>query len=100
MVGLATWMNTLGLGFRGLRRRAMPAWLSARSPLRRLQGAQEATMLSQLDSPPLDRGTTWSTVRLEREPQYWQVQRSRAKTARRGIFRRDAAPRGPAEGAQ
>ena len=45
-------------------------------------------MLSQLDAPPLERGTTWSTVRLEREPQYWQVQRSRANTARRVILRR------------
>ena len=45
-------------------------------------------MLSQLEAPPLDRGITWSTVRLEREPQYWQVQLSRANTARRVILRR------------
>ena len=41
--------------------------------MRRLQGAHEATMLSHVEDPPLERGTTWSTVRLEREPQYWQV---------------------------
>src|ERR671926_195066 len=45
-------------------------------------------MLSQLDAPPLERGITWSTVRFEREPQYWHVQPSRAKTARRVILRR------------
>ena len=44
-------------------------------------------MFSQLDGPPLERGITWSTVRFEREPQYWQVQPSRAKTARRVILR-------------
>ena len=56
--------------------------------MRRLHGAHEATMFSQLDGPPLERGMTWSTVRFEREPQYWHVQPSRAKTARRVILRR------------
>ena len=41
-----------------------------------------------VDGPPLERGMTWSTVRFERAPQYWQVQPSRAKTARRVILRR------------
>ena len=45
-------------------------------------------MFSQLEAPPRERGTTWSTVRLERDPQYWQVQSSRANTARRVILRR------------
>ena len=45
-------------------------------------------MLSQLEPPPLERGITWSTVRLEREPQYWHAQPSRANTARRVILRR------------
>jgi hypothetical protein len=45
-------------------------------------------MFSQLEAPPLERGITWSTVRLERAPQYWQVQSSRANTARRVILRR------------
>ena len=44
-------------------------------------------MFSQLDEPPFERGITWSTVRLERDPQYWQVQASRANTARRVILR-------------
>ena len=45
-------------------------------------------MFSQLEAPPFDRGITWSTVRFEREPQYWHVQPSRANTARRVILRR------------
>ncbi len=45
-------------------------------------------MLSQVEPPPFERGITWSTVRFERAPQYWQVQSSRAKTARRVILRR------------
>ena len=45
-------------------------------------------MFSHVDGPPLERGMTWSTVRFEREPQYWHVQPSRAKTARRVILRR------------
>ena len=49
-------------------------------------------MLSQPEPPPFDLGTTWSTVRLLRSwPQYWQVQRSRANTARRVILRRWAS---------
>src|SRR5204863_6528603 len=64
MVGLAIWMKTWGFGVRGFWRSLIPTWRRRRSPLRRLQGAQEATMFSQLDSPPLERGTTWSTVRL------------------------------------
>src|SRR5437763_16566227 len=79
-------MNTWGLGLRGFWRRLIPTWRGKRSPLRRLQGAQEATMFSQVETPPLERGTTWSTVRFEREPQYWQVHLSRANTARRVIF--------------
>src|SRR5215207_7869428 len=66
----------------------MPARSGRWSPLRRLHGAHEATMLSQLDAPPLERGMTWSTVRFDREPQYWHVHPSRAKTARRVILRR------------
>ena len=45
-------------------------------------------MFSQPEEPPLDFGTTWSTVRFERAPQYWQVHSSRANTARRVILRR------------
>src|SRR4051812_49934747 len=84
-------MKTWGLGARGAWRGCIPAFSGRLSPLRRLHGAQDATMFSQLELPPFERGMTWSTVRFEREPQYWQVQPSRAKTARRGIFRRCVA---------
>src|SRR5581483_8957481 len=70
MVGLATWMKTCGAGVRGCRTRRIPTCRGSELPLRRLHGAQEATMFSQLEVPPLDLGTTWSTVRLAREPQY------------------------------
>ena len=66
----------------------MFACAGMRSPLRRLHGAHDATMLSHSDEPPLDRGMTWSTVSEERVPQYWQDQPSRANTARRVILRR------------
>ena len=66
----------------------MPTFAGSESPLRRLHGAQEATMLSHVEAPPLERGMTWSTVRFARAPQYWHVQPSRAKTARRVILRR------------
>src|ERR1700739_3822044 len=56
IVGLATWMKISARGARGPRRGCMPAWRGRRSPLRRLQGAQEATMFSQLELPPLERG--------------------------------------------
>ena len=55
--------------------------------MRRLHGAHEATMLSQPEPPPFERGITWSTVRLVRAPQYWHAQPSRANTARRVILR-------------
>ena len=80
-------MNMCGLGTRGALRGCMLIWAGRRSALRRLQGAQEATMFSQVERPPFERGITWSTVRLERVPQYWQAQPSRANTARRVIFR-------------
>src|SRR5215212_10883524 len=78
IVGVATWMKMCGDGARGAVFGCMLAWWGRWSPLRRLHGAQQATMLSHSAEPPLDRGITWSTVRFEREPQYWQVQRSRA----------------------
>src|SRR5271165_3745579 len=91
IVGLATWMKISARGVRGAWRGCIPACRGSLSPLRRLQGAQEATMFSQLEDPPFERGITWSTVRLEREPQYWQVQLSRANTALRVILRRCAS---------
>src|SRR6478609_8340963 len=91
IVGLATWMKISARGVRGLWRGCIPAWRGSRSLLRRLHGAHDATMFSQLDVPPFERGITWSTVRLERDPQYWQVQPSLANTARRVILRRCAS---------
>ena len=82
-------MKTFGPGGRGAVFGCI--WISRgrRLPLRRLQGAQEATMFSQTDSPPRLRGMTWSTVSpLRSLPQYWQVQASRARTALRVILRR------------
>src|SRR5215212_328592 len=70
----------------------MLACLGRRSPFRRLQGAQQVTMFSQVEDPPFERGMTWSTVSEWRsEPQYWHAQRSRANTARRVILRRWAS---------
>src|SRR3954453_18417798 len=80
-------MKMCGLGIRGFTRGCMFTWWGRRSPLRRLHGAHEATMFSHPESPPLERGITWSTVRLVRAPQYWHSQPSRAKTARRVILR-------------
>ena len=66
----------------------MPASSIVRLPLRRLHGAHEATTFSQIDSPPRLRGTTWSRVSFPASvPQYWHFQLSRAKSARREIFR-------------
>ena len=84
-------MKTCGCGARGLIFGIMFAFSGSRSPFLRLHGAHEATMLSHSDEPPLLRGITWSTVRFERAPQYWHVHPSRAKTARRVIFRRCAS---------
>ena len=42
----------------------------------------------RLEGPPFERGMTWSTVSCDLDPQYWQVQLSRANTARRVILRR------------
>ena len=91
-MGAATWMKIVGFGAFGLRAGTMFACFGSRSPLRRLHGAQQVTMFSHVDGPPFERGITWSTVRLPRSwPQYWQVQRSRANTARRVILRRCAS---------
>src|SRR5436309_9466081 len=86
--GTATCTKIVELGGAGFDRGCMPACFGSRSPLRRLQGAQQVTMLSHELEPPFDRGITWSTVSAWWPvPQYWQVQRSRAKIARRVILR-------------
>src|ERR1044072_221862 len=80
--------KSVGAGGRGGWWRRMPASSSVRLPLRRLHGAHEVTTLSQTDSPPFDRGITWSSVSLPLSvPQYWHLHLSRAKSARREIFR-------------
>ena len=85
-------MKIAGFGALGARAGTMFACFGSRSPLRRLQGAQQVTMFSHVDGPPFERGITWSTVRLPRSwPQYWQVHRSRANTALRVILRRCAS---------
>src|SRR6201998_4898126 len=61
--GAASLMKSVGVGARGDVRSAIPACSSVLSPLRRLHGAQAVTAFSQIDSPPFDRGTTWSSVR-------------------------------------
>ena len=56
--------------------------------MRRLQAAQAVTTFSHTESPPRERGTTWSSVsREELSPQYAQRQPSRAKSARREMRR-------------
>src|SRR5918992_4707840 len=80
-------MKMCAPGVRGFVRGCMLTWCGSRSPLRRLHGAHEATMLSQPEPPPFERGITWSTVRLVLAPQYMHCQPSRAKTARRVILR-------------
>ena len=58
IVGDASWMKTCAAGVRGFTRGCMFTWCGSRSPLRRLHGAHEATMLSQPDPPPFERGIT------------------------------------------
>lgn len=82
-------MKTVGPGGFGIEAGCISISAGSRFPLRRLQGAQAATMLSQTERPPRLRGITWSTVSPERVlPQYWQVHESRARTALRVILRR------------
>src|SRR4051794_41833177 len=79
-------MKMCGDGARGGLRGCMLAWWGRWSPLRRLHGAQQATMLSHSALPPFERGMTWSTVRFEREPQYWQGPLWGGENARGGVF--------------
>src|SRR3954451_13739089 len=86
--GTATCTKIVAAGGAGLFFGCMFACFGSLSPLRRLHGAQQVTMLSHDDVPPFERGITWSTVSdVWPVPQYWQVQWSRAKIARRVILR-------------
>ena len=80
-------MKRAGAGGRGLIWGCICTSSGSRSALRRLQGAHDATTFSQTESPPRLLGTTWSSVKRPEEPQYWQRQPSRAKSARREIRR-------------
>jgi hypothetical protein len=67
--GAAIRMKSEGEGGVGWTRILSPISSTSLSPLRRLQGAQEVTTFSQTESPPLLRGTTWSSVNRPAEPQ-------------------------------
>ncbi len=49
-------------GLRGAMASSIFASAGSRLALRRLQGTQASTQLIQLESPPRDRGKTWSMV--------------------------------------
>ena len=55
-------MKSAGAGALGIVWSFRPDSSSERLPLRKLHGAQEVTTFSQVDSPPRERGTTWSSV--------------------------------------
>ena len=55
-------MKSTGDGARGGRARCMRVSSSSLSPLRRLHGPQAVTTFSHTESPPRERGTTWSSV--------------------------------------
>src|SRR3954451_11365913 len=60
--GTATCTKIVEDGGAGFDLGCMFACFGSRSPLRRLHVAQQVTTLSQDESPPLERGITWSTV--------------------------------------
>src|ERR1041385_7234782 len=75
-----------GGGSRGARRSSMVAASRERFPFLALQARQATTQFVQLETPPSERGTTWSIDRSSveyRSPQYWQVFLSRRKRFRR-----------------
>jgi hypothetical protein len=57
-------MNSTGAGAFGGWTSSIRASSSVRFPFWWLQGAQAVTTFSQTDSPPRERGTTWSSVSL------------------------------------
>ena len=58
----ASRMKSTGAGMCGVRGSDIDASSSVLSPLRRLQGAHAVTTFSHTESPPRERGTTWSSV--------------------------------------
>src|SRR5918997_2096425 len=76
------WRLTCSEKARGLRTRCIRASSGVRLPFWWLHFLQHATRLSHVDSPPRERGKTWSSVSSEGEnwrPQYWQVEGSRSR---------------------
>ena len=70
-------MKRTGDGRVGGRARCIGVSSSRRSPLRRLHGAHAVTTFSHTESPPRERGTTWSSVSRPRR------RRSRRSASRR-----------------
>src|SRR2546423_12053942 len=76
------WRLTCSEKARGRRIRCMRASSGVRLPFWWLQRLQHATRLSQVLSPPRERGSTWSSVSSDGvnwRPQYWQVEWSRSR---------------------
>src|SRR4051812_50090559 len=88
-------MKTVGGGAFGTFAGCISISRGRRLPLRRLQGGQAATMFSQTERPPRERGMTWSTVSPDLvEPQYWQGPGARGGGAPRGVLWGGGAARG------
>ena len=60
--GVARRMKSTGAGCRGRAGSSICTSCGSRFPLRRLQGAHDVTTFSQVESPPFERGITWSSV--------------------------------------
>ena len=60
--GAASWIKSTGAGGRGFVRSSRPLSSSVRLPFLWLHVAHDVTTFSQTDSPPRERGTTWSSV--------------------------------------
>ena len=71
-------MNVMWEGLVGLLRNVILASSGVLSPFLLLQCMQAATRFSQVSSPPLDFGVTWSMVKgISLLLQYWHLYRSR-----------------------
>src|SRR5437868_639297 len=76
------WRLTWSEKARGRRMRCIRASSGVRLPFWWLHRLQHATRLSHDDSPPRERGSTWSSVSSDGvncRPQYWQVEWSRSR---------------------
>ena len=86
--GVESRMKSTGAGGRG--RAGSTIWIScgSRLPLRRLHGAHEVTTFSQVESPPRERGITWSSVS---RPPACRSRRSASRHGRRARGARSCA---------